>query len=718
MRRLTAILALSLPVSAAAQEREPSNWALFGSVLFQGEYRNSTNNFGGFGSHRRDAFAEVDARFERQFSPYSSVSGSFFGSYDESEFRGTRDGLAAERFYLKAEQGDVGAPWRLELGDFFGFTTLRTLQAPLKGGRFEYQVASDGGLFQSGQFFAGSRVSDYHQFAGAEFDDNLHAGYSHLIEMEKGSLLLSASWTHNEARGLTADAGLFSIAGERSFLVLDQFLTVESEVSMLGGETITNGAVTNDASMGYFGQLSGSGGAGWSYALRGEHYERNYKPIGSSITADRLFLEARLSKRFANGIDAELRAQQFEDNYSTTNVVTTQTVGLQTSWVNVPLRGNPSATLGFFWRDVVSENRAVENETLSADSSVSWSITPLWTTTTRLSALDLNSPQPTLSDQRTGQIDLSLNRRFDFTSVTGTFSPGFIVRRETTPTSSNWSYGPRLILSLFQQDGHSLNLNASSLWRDTGGGSTDTLGINGGLRYAYTKGNHRFGIEADYFSNDPDPGRKGEAYRIAANYTWRFAVPKPAANTANDGGSRFVSFRPGTLFRKGFPDIAALAPGTPLDASLEKFGEEGLGNGTEIGPNRIFEGRFLRGLGQRQRLVLTESADRLTKATIIIEFAPGRDAAGKAQEYARILERLGARYGTPERSIDDGVFVADLETALAAGRLRRITEWRLRTGILRFGVPARLDGVARMEIQFARIHPNVGDSFWSLEEVR
>jgi hypothetical protein len=52
------------------------------------------------------------------------------------------------------------------------------------------------------------------------------------------------------------------------------------------------------------------------------------------------------------------------------------------------------------------------------------------------------------------------------------------------------------------------------------------------------------------------------------------------------------------------------------------------------------------------------------------------------------------------------------------GRFIWIMEWSRADGIIRYGIPRRLDGQIRMEVQFAGSFPPESDTLWSIERVK
>ena len=86
--------------------------------------------------------------------------------------------------------------------------------------------------------------------------------------------------------------------------------------------------------------------------------------------------------------------------------------------------------------------------------------------------------------------------------------------------------------------------------------------------------------------------------------------------------------------------------------------------------------------------------------------------------FERIRNILIKMYGTPSLAFDRGDITLNLADDIRNGSFIRITEWILPGGIIRYGIPRRLDGQIRMEVQFAKSFPPVKDTLWSIEGVR
>ena len=89
-----------------------------------------------------------------------------------------------------------------------------------------------------------------------------------------------------------------------------------------------------------------------------------------------------------------------------------------------------------------------------------------------------------------------------------------------------------------------------------------------------------------------------------------------------------------------------------------------------------------------------------------------------ARAFERVRKALLDRFGPPAASFEEGAFDAGFVNALGAGRFIRVMEWQAGAGRLRFGIPRRLDGEPRMELQYARAFGTPRDAHWSLEALR
>jgi hypothetical protein len=123
-------------------------------------------------------------------------------------------------------------------------------------------------------------------------------------------------------------------------------------------------------------------------------------------------------------------------------------------------------------------------------------------------------------------------------------------------------------------------------------------------------------------------------------------------------------------------------------------------------------------IDQRQRLTLVHEDGILQKAVLIIEFDDVGNIDDLMQTLERVRKELMDRYGNPTNFFDKGEFSATLVDDVNSGRFIRIMEWSRPGGIIRYGIPRRLDRQVRMEVQFASSFPPESDTLWSIERVK
>jgi len=83
-----------------------------------------------------------------------------------------------------------------------------------------------------------------------------------------------------------------------------------------------------------------------------------------------------------------------------------------------------------------------------------------------------------------------------------------------------------------------------------------------------------------------------------------------------------------------------------------------------------------------------------------------------------VRAKLSRRLGAPGRTFDRGTFGGDPAADIRAETVARLSEWTVPGGIVRAGVPRRLDGAVRVEAQFRATFPPPRDSLWSIDAVR
>jgi hypothetical protein len=237
--------------------------------------------------------------------------------------------------------------------------------------------------------------------------------------------------------------------------------------------------------------------------------------------------------------------------------------------------------------------------------------------------------------------------------------------------------------------------------------------VNFGLDYRYRRGPHELGFDVTTFDRRPTPGEKTEAWRAGLTWTYAFdyqaqAAPKSVPAVATTAGP--VPRDAGLL--------VAMAPGDPLEETIKRIADSGMAAGSRQPGAMVFEARPLAEIEGRQRVVIAHDAGRVERVGIIVSLAPAGGGEDASRTFERVRRMLIERFGRPATTFEEGAFGANFAKDLAAGRLIRIAEWNTERGVVRLGIPRRLDGVARIEIHHARAFGSPRDTAWGLEAIR
>jgi len=105
------------------------------TVRYEGYVVSGDKDTGYYPHTGSQPYDELNIDFSYKPSLYNLWRFEFAGLINESDYRYEDKGLVAERWHIFNERGDVGVPYRLDMGDFYGFFSYRTLQMSLEGSR-------------------------------------------------------------------------------------------------------------------------------------------------------------------------------------------------------------------------------------------------------------------------------------------------------------------------------------------------------------------------------------------------------------------------------------------------------------------------------------------------------------------------------------------------------------------------------------------------------
>jgi hypothetical protein len=321
-------------------------------------------------------------------------------------------------------------------------------------------------------------------------------------------------------------------------------------------------------------------------------------------------------------------------------------------------------------------------------------------------------------DILTRQFTLGADHAFNIGGWRGYITPGITVRINRKGNNDSEDIRPALAMRM-NQNAHSLNMNYGSQLQDRrtslGGVDVNTHSFNMDYRYRYKQ--HTVGLEANIRGRDPQPGETTEAYRISAFWTMEF--DRPAVSLAARGVQSFTGAAAATEgVQSATLELAQLGPGAPASFVTQQLNLAKVNAGTEQAGLTVYESSVFPEVFRRQRLVLEYTADVLRRSAVIIDFDDVGNRDSNAQVYERIRQALIRELGNPTRTFEEGEFSDRLIDDVNDESFFRITEWTTNQGTVRFGIPRRLDGAVRMEIQHAIGFGSPRNTLWSIEEIR
>lgn len=720
------LAAFALPATAQEGDDLFTDWNISGSLTVKLEdYSNRGDPAGSpytpLGTFH---FVETDVRADRRLSEFETLDVHFSGVAADNPFRINLTEAVAERATLNWEKGDAAAPFRLSFGDFFAFTTLRTAQVTLKGAQFELQPDFGGDIDNSFQVFAGLTAPTYNQI---DFEGDEYLGASWLMRIpDFGDFVLSGVGNYREddprAGFVEREQHVVSLATEHQLGFFDHSATLNTELAWFDGDS-ADGAQQNDDGLGFFAQLRGKlVEAPITYTLRFEEFDNNYRPNAAAVTPGRRLAEARGVYRFDDGLSLRARAQYFRTGLDTSNHTDNFSAGLGLAGPMdfLDIMPNLTGSLDYSAITADDESNTVRNRTHSFTANFS---APLDERTSgRFGALYQNVAALAAETTNTYQLSFGVDHRYDWEGITGSISPGFTFRHIDESASAGEDYTPSVGLTAAYM-GVDFAANYSlAIQQRSRLGRVDLKTHNLASTLSYADGPHRIGLELDVGSFQRETMRDNSAYRFGAFYT--LALNKPAgepmfAPGRDDGAGAGAAPRLARRASAGLIDIAVTRPNGDLLKSVEALALQGATGGLELSSDLIvYETVAIDRIDERQRIALLHSGPRLRKAALVIDVIDPQDARGLATLFAEVREALIAAYGAPLDTFERGDFAGDILARIQSNQLIRLVEWRTTDGILRLGIPRRLDGQVRIELQHARSFPPPSQTLWSINELR
>jgi len=657
------------------------------------------------------SYDEFNINFNKRNGQYDIWRGEIYGVFNGSPYRSNYYGVVPERLNLTREKGDIPVPFRLEMGDIFSYYTYRTMQTSLKGVQLDLQPFQDSNRKHSIFFTSGAQIASWRDFQpgdsyfnGASYliDDPVYGKYSlNLVNnMRQGSADETTIW-----RSQT----VYSFAGSNTVSLGNQKVLLEGELSKFHGDHdgyagAESGQDVKDK--GIF--FQGSGKSKWplTYRARYEEYGRDYRPVGATVSSGRRNMEGHLGWLFPKGYQLRGRAQKMRDSLESDNPTDTVVYGLNLT--------GPLGSIDMFRQDAKNKDDTTDSLTNNINLNIIIPAIAGWTSRVGYQYQNLYNRVPGSDDNEVNQFSINADHALSFWNINGTITPGFVLRKINSPTNRAWEVNPTLALSL-RSGTHSFDYSLS--WYDQRrlvNNGVDVGTTTQSLNYRFTKQKYIFGIEFSSGYRVPDPGRSTDYYKLGAFLTYNFEKPVTAAKPVKTDLVKADIPAPSPMST----DIAFLTPGLKINDVTETLRKNNIIKPLVEDGLLLYETRVIEEIELRQRLALLHQRDILRKSAVIIDFGIIDRPDDMMQLFQRVRSILLDRYGTPTNFYERGAVSPNLVSDIRNGSFIRVTEWSRPGGVIRFGIPRRLDGQVRMEIQFAGDFPPYGDTLWSLEQVR
>ncbi|ODS33460.1 MAG: hypothetical protein SCARUB_01368 [Candidatus Scalindua rubra] len=672
-------------------------------------------------------YNQFSLNFNKRDNPYSAWRGRVYGVINESDYRVKDRGFVPERLNLAYEKGDFALPFRVEVGDYYHYFSHRTIQRSLKGVQLEMQpdIGLNAGRRMSIQFASGAKQSTWKDF---RLTEDLTKGTSLLFEDPMFGLW-NLNFVHNIRKGIRSKGTLhrsqnvIGLAAEKTIPAGNQRITLEGEFDHFNGDhNGVSGPATGkgrDENALYF-QSSGKSDLPLTYRLRFEDYGQDYRPNGAVVTPDRRSGEAHVGWRFDSGLRVRGRFQHYRDGVERADPVDTNTVGITFS--GPLLKGivnDLSGNINAYVQDVESRNKSSNTTTQTVTASFNKPIYAGWNGQADLFYQFINNQTRNSNDTTTRQVRISGEHALRFFGFKGNIRPGVMIRQIDNINSGTDDLYPTLAVNL-SKGPHSFDYdmgfnvqNARLITND------DVKTLTQNFYYRYTMENNTFGLEINGADRNPDPGRVSKSFRASVFWTHQIGkkvrLRKLFRRTTTSVPNTYITTYPSS---KGKVELIELAPSADMRTIKERLARANITGAYEQANLITYEVVLLNEIEQRQRLALEHKEGILQKASMIIEFDDVSDINDVMQTFERVRKELLDRYGNPTNFFEEGEFGANLINDINSGKFIRIMEWYRPDGIIRYGIPRRLDRQIRMEVQFARNFPPENDTLWSIERVR
>lgn len=714
--------------SAIGDVAYATSWEFEGTNTLRSEYYESTGApFSTPYTFEGDQHSsEFNLTFQNRVNPFDFWRGQVSGVLNASDYRSPLTGVVGEILSLVHQDGDGFVPNRLEVGDVYGYYSYRTMQASLKGLQWELQPSLETpGRSLSIMLTSGTSASSWRDIRP---NDNFSNGVSVLLEdKDWGRFAVNVVQNHQDEDDFGTperDHVIAGLSAEKTFRWGSYRWTAEGEWNWFEGDhagTFFDPEAGLDRSDdGGMLQLSMVGSGALDARLRYEEYGASYRPALAFITPDRSVWDAQLGWRFDSGFRLRGRLQSYEDGRRTVDPIDLDIAGLNGSgrWLGI--------TTVFDLSHQTQQNATgtIDNDVSTATLNLNRQVAENVTGSLSLYVQERTEHVASAEDVSTYQATASVAWNFSRRGWYGSLAPGVMYRSIRGGFSQTDDLQPTLTWSM-SKGPHRLAASYAVLQqRPDTFGSFDRSTTTASASYSFTKDKNVFAVEANWYDQEVDQSAFAEASRFALVWTRHLGNSKPmqwlaparqSASHAYTTAQKAPAPTLGSEF--ALSALTAFVSGTPVNEIVERAQQFGLQE-QQYGESKVYEVSALPGLLQRQRWVAEVRYGAVQRAALLIEPDLFSSADSIAEQFERVREVFIRTFGNPSRrlgrGISEGGSVAD---RVNRGEFLDITEWEFTNGVLRLGIPQRLDGQVRFEAQFSAALPSANNTRWSIEEI-
>lgn len=666
--------------------------------------------FGTTGTHK---YQELSFSTLSHSTPYDKWQLDFSGLWNNSIYRSRNWGSQIERMRFLKEHGACGVPYRLEIGNIYGNFSYRTLQRSMIGAQIDFQPTSHNDrIQQSFVLLFGRNDQDWTEL---EKSPDRTIGFSWL--WQRGNVERLAFNVVGNTRDGDGTSGIleryqkvFGLAYERQTDIFEKPAIIETEWAGFSGDhdglsTPESGQEKYDS--GFFAALSG-GARPFTYRFRHEIYGQDFQPAGAGISPDRRSLESYLDWDLGHGRTLNSRWQYYKTGWETQNPLWNRTFG-------IGVRG-PLDTAGKIYGGIDGFIETSHNETHTSDSQIksimadlSRSFSPRCSARLSLSHRHTDDHVTDFSDNRISQLTGGLDYAVRIMGSTGRLSLDLDHRLIDAGGLRSREYAPAIAISMRRYN-HDFGIHYRFQRQDQFEHNrldVDTAGA--GFRWNYNSGDDSIGLEILQNHREDTNGIWNRSYQITGFWQRNFDT------VIRTDDRQKIPITPETVSEPGKTDILTnYTLHEPFANALARI-EGILGAPAQPwGDMAVFQKDYFADVSQRQRLILIRENNLLTRVALVIDV--DGSIPGQAEDIlARARRNLIELFGTPAEVYDRGIAGSRLSEKVRAGLFVRNAEWQLDNGCLRLGLPRRLDGRLRVEVQLAENFPPIRDNSWATE---